>query len=191
MLGGVILALAMLASPGAGAAPPSAPRVTDLDGRAIDAYGLARASATATVFVFVRIDCPVSNRYAPEIRRLAADFSGVGVRFYLVYPNPDATPEQVRRHLAEYGYELPALRDPAGELAAATGVEITPEVAVIVPDGSVVYHGRIDDRWVSFAEIRAAPRRRELAETLSALAAGRAVEARPTRAIGCWIEDLH
>ena len=41
-----------------------------------------------TVLIFVSTDCPVSNRYAPEITRLLEEFSPRGVRFQLVYPNP-------------------------------------------------------------------------------------------------------
>ena len=44
-------------------------RVVDLDGRRIDPFAAAPA-IRANAFVFTTTDCPISNRYAPEIRRL-------------------------------------------------------------------------------------------------------------------------
>lgn len=181
--------------------PSTGPRldlgsVVDLDGREVDPRALAERTGTAAVFVFTRIDCPISNRYAPEVRRLARAFAADGVRFYLVYPNPKATAEEIRAHLADYGYdagdgdELPALRDPLQTLAAAVGTEVTPEAAVLDTGGRLVYRGRIDDRWVAFGKLRAEPTRRDLQEVLTALVAGDPVEPRTTRAVGCFIEDL-
>ena len=51
----------------------------DLQGRAVDP--LANAEARLSVLVFLRSDCPISNRYAPEIRRLHARFAPRGVAF--------------------------------------------------------------------------------------------------------------
>lgn len=170
--------------------------VLDLQGRAVDPETLARQAGTASVFLFTRIDCPISNRYAPEVQRLAATFAADGVRFYLVYPNPNATAPDIRAHLADYGYDsaggdgLMALRDPRQALASATGVAVTPEAAVLDTGGRLVYRGRIDDRWVAFGQVRAKPIRRDLQEVLSALVAGDPVEPRTTRAVGCFIEDL-
>lgn len=170
--------------------------VLDLQGRAVDPESLARRAGTAAVFVFTRIDCPISNRYAPEVQRLAVAFAADGVRFYLVYPNPEATAEDIRVHLADYGYhseagsELAALRDPRQALATATGADVTPEAAVLDADGRLVYRGRIDDRWVAFGQLRAEPTRRDLQDVLTALAAGETVEPRTTRGVGCFIGDL-
>src|SRR5580765_5831342 len=56
-------------------------------------------ATTANVFLFTSSDCPISNRYAPEYRRLNEAFESRGVRFWLVYPNPADSPEVVRAHL--------------------------------------------------------------------------------------------
>ena len=52
-----------------------------------------------TVLIFVSIDCPVSNRYAPEIKRLHEEFTSRGVSFRLVYPNPLDDEAAIGRHL--------------------------------------------------------------------------------------------
>jgi len=45
----------------------------DLEGKSVNP--LADSSAKAVVFIFTRADCPISNRYAPEVRRLSASFA--------------------------------------------------------------------------------------------------------------------
>ncbi|HVG86104.1 MAG TPA: hypothetical protein VM820_16370, partial [Vicinamibacterales bacterium] len=45
--------------------------VVDLDGRPVNPLRVP-AEARAHVLVFTTTDCPISNRYAPEITRLAA-----------------------------------------------------------------------------------------------------------------------
>ena len=62
-------------------------RVQNIDGEAVDPFA-APAGVTAIVFLFTSTECPISNRYAPEVRRLAAAFAPKGVVFRLIYPNP-------------------------------------------------------------------------------------------------------
>src|SRR4029453_7812840 len=61
-------------------------RLPDLDGRQVEP--LRVKDAKAIVFIFLRTDCPISNRYAPEVRRLHDKFAKIGVKFWLVYPDP-------------------------------------------------------------------------------------------------------
>lgn len=175
---------------GPSALGPGDRTLLDLDDRPVSPRSLARVAGSAAVFVFTRTDCSISNRYAPEMRRLADAFSASGVRFALVFPDPDATGDEIRRHLSEFGYDLLALRDPDHAFAAATGAVTTPEAVVLDATGRLLYRGRIDDRWESFGQLRAEPTRRDLEEVLSELAAGGRPSFRATRAVGCRIEDL-
>ena len=67
--------------------------VTDPDGRPVAPLA---GPAPATVLLFTAVDCPISDRYAPEVRRLAARFGAAGVRFWLVYANAGELPAAVR-----------------------------------------------------------------------------------------------
>jgi len=82
-------------------APAQRLRVVDLENRLVDPFQAA-ADAKAIVFVFTSVDCPISNRYAPAIRRLYDTFGPKGVRFSLIYPNPTESPEAIRNHLKAY-----------------------------------------------------------------------------------------
>src|SRR5436190_2515665 len=109
------------------APPPPSPGLAlkDPDGRLVDPF-LAAESSSAIVFLFASVDCPVSNRYAPEIRRLHETFAPKNVAFWLVYPNPADTPDAVREHLKAFEYPVHALLDPRHDLVKVTRVSITP-----------------------------------------------------------------
>lgn len=163
-------------------------RLPDLDGRQIEP--LRANDAKAIVFIFIRTDCPVSNRYAPEVRRLHDKFAKSGVRFWLVYPDPDESGQIIRKHIKEYEYRLRALRDPEHKLVKITGAQVTPEAAVFLPGGRMVYRGRIDDRYVALGKARPAPKTRDLEQVLEAILEGKQVTNKTTAAIGCFIPDL-
>jgi hypothetical protein len=109
------------------------------------------------------------------------------VRFYLVYADPTTTAAAAKAHMATYGYHCSALLDPHGALAARVGATVTPEVAVIGAGGTVLYRGRVDDRYVAFGRKRPAATTHDLRDAISAVLAGRAVRVARTTAVGCPI----
>jgi hypothetical protein len=142
------------------------------------------------VCLFARTDCPVSNSYAPEVRRIYEKFSPRGVGFYLVYPDPDETAAMIEKHLKDYSYPFAAFRDPKHELVKLAGAKITPEAAVFDREGKLLYRGRIDDRYVDFGKMRLAPTVRDLEQALEAVLAGKPAPAAGGPAIGCFIADV-
>lgn len=164
--------------------------VQALSGSPLDALQTP-AGEKAIVLIFTSTDCPISNRYAPELRRIAEAFRAKGVAFRLVYPSPSEDARSIREHMVAYSYTgvFESFRDPKFELVKLTGARITPE-AVIVAGGKVVYRGRIDDRYVDLGRERPAATRRDLFEALTAIVAGKPVAQATTQAVGCFIADL-
>ena len=164
--------------------------VQALSGAPVDALQ-APDGTKAVVFIFTSTDCPISNRYAPEVRRIADAFGSKGVVFRLVYPSPSESAPAIREHLAAYSLAGigEAVRDPKLALVRFAGVDVTPEVAVVV-GGRVVYRGRIDDRYVELGRERPAATQRDLFDALSAILAGKPVAHATTKAVGCFISDL-
>ena len=159
--------------------------VVDLSGRARDPF--SNPTARAVVLIFVSIECPICGRYAPEIQQLQARFSKQDVAFWFVQPADDESPEATRRYLKEFGYSMDLVRDPKRVLVQRAGATITPEAAVFLPDGTMAYRGRIDDRYADFGKTRPAPTRRELADALESILAGRPVAVTNAPAVGCSI----
>lgn len=158
---------------------------TDLTGRQVQLF----ATGKPTVLVFVRTDCPISNRYAPELERLYREYSGRAA-FYLVYADPAETADGIRKHISDYGYTFGALRDPDHELVKLAKAHVTPEAAVFSARGELLYHGRIDDRYIDFGKYRTEPTVHDLEDALRAVVAGKPVAVSSTRAIGCFLADV-
>jgi Redoxin len=162
-------------------------QVTDLRGNPVDPL-LDRAKAR--VLLFVRTDCPITNRYAPELRRIAQHFAQSPVDFFLVYSGTSETASVVQEHLRQYMFPGTALLDPRHELAQRSHATTAPEAAVFDRTGTLLYLGRIDDRWISFGRSRPQPTVHDLEAAISAVLAGKEPEPQRTRAIGCSLGDV-
>jgi hypothetical protein len=160
----------------------------DLDGRPVDP--LVQSAGRVVVLTFVRADCPISNRYAPTLREIQGRFAPRGVCFYLVYPDPHATPDEIRGHVAQYDFGMPPLLDPDHALVKLARATVTPEAAVFDRRGKLVYRGRIDDRHVEFGKSRPAPTTHDLEDAIAAALANETVPVTTTEAVGCFIADL-
>jgi len=178
-------ALCLGAAPLISAAPQGFPN--DLDGKPFDPFRAAQGKVV--VLIFVRTDCPVSNRYAPAIQQLGAKNAGRAV-FFLVYPSKKETADSIRKHDREFGYRLAALRDPQHILVKESQAQITPEAAVFDANRRLVYHGRIDNLYEDFGHARKSATTHELADAIEAAIAGKKLTANATPAVGCYISDL-
>jgi hypothetical protein len=184
----------LLASPFAKAAetdPDTFLYGKDIDGR--DVTSLTLPSAQYVAAIFVATDCPISNRYLPEIARLSREFSPRGVHLWLIYPNPGDTLAAVRTHQSQYpvAASLPQLIAPDVRFLAHAHVHVTPEAAIFRADAvmsqPVLWHGRVDDRYLTFGTQRPTATRHDLADSLNAALAGRQPASAPAPPVGCAI----
>jgi hypothetical protein len=143
----------------------------------------------AQVLLFIRSDCPISNRYAPELQRLYKRYSPSGIGFLLVYPEAGLTVTAMNQHGHDYGYSIPAVLDPDHRYVARAKAHVTPEAAVFVKD-RLVYLGRIDDWYADIGKARVQPEHRDLDQELSAILADKIPPFHETKAVGCVIENL-
>jgi thiol-disulfide isomerase/thioredoxin len=160
---------------------------TDLEGKPFDPFRAALGKVV--VLIFVRTDCPISNRYAPLVQQLSAQFADKAA-FFLVYPDKKETADTIRKHDREFGYTFAALRDPQHFLVKRSGAQITPEAAVFDANRRLVYHGRIDNLYEDFGHARKTATTHELADAIEAAIAGKTPTEKATHAVGCYISDL-
>jgi peroxiredoxin len=172
------------------------PRAGETPARAVKDFALLDAQGRkhtadawkdrkAVVLVFLGTECPVSNGYAPEYRRLVEAYTGKGVLFHGVHPDPDVTAEAAAKHAAEYRLPWVVLLDPTQGVAKQAGVKVVPEAVVLSPKGQVLYRGRIDDLYTRDGKRREEPKTRDLEEALKAVLAGKAPPVAQTEAFGC------
>ena len=166
----------------------------DINGRDVTSLAGPNTGTKGAKFIaaiFVATDCPVSNRYLPLLARMSTQFAPQGVRLWLVYPNPGDSLAAVRAHQLKYpDASLPQLIAPDPRFLAHAHVHVTPEAAIFHRDAMqqpVLWHGRIDDRYLSFGTQRPAATRHDLADALNALLEGRQPTPHAAPPIGCAI----
>lgn len=161
---------------------------TDLEGAR---YEPMKPEGVASVMIFVTVDCPISNTYAPEIQSIVRDFEGEPVEFYLVHVDPSVTVEAARSHADDFSLSCTILMDPTQKLVKTVGATVTPEAAVISKDGTLVYRGRIDNLYGDLGSKRPlGATRHELRDAITAVLAGEPVSVERTEAVGCYIPEI-
>ena len=110
----------------------------------------------AIVVFFTTTDCPLSNNDVPEMNRTRRDYESRGVAFYAVQADTTIAEAEVLQHAKEYQFTFPVLFDPHQILAKMTGATTIPSAAVLTPDGTLLYLGRIDNRVEDFDKRRPA-----------------------------------
>ncbi len=163
--------------------------IRDIDG--VRRQPLLAAPGHAAALFFVTEDCPVSNYYSHEIRRICEDYAHRGLGCSLVYADPATTDERARRHAAEYGHgDYPKIVDRNQALIGATHAAITPTAVVIRSDASIAYRGRIDNFYAAIGQPRRIVTEHDLRDALDAVFSGRPVAKPETPVVGCYIDDL-
>ena len=161
--------------------------VHDIDGVMRQPFNVEKGHVEA--LFFVTNDCPVSNYYAHEIRRICDEYARRGAGCALVYTDPAMTDEQARKHSAEYGHgAYPKIVDRNHELVKAAGAAINPTAVLVRPDGSIAYRGRIDNSFASIGVQRRVVTEHDLRDALDEVIAGRPVAKPETQPIGCYIQ---
>src|SRR5262249_32627254 len=145
------------------------------------------SEAKAVLLFFVAPDCPISNSYVPDMNRIREAYSPRGVRVYAVQSDPGSAPSEAGRYAREFRYSFPMLLDIRHGLVALAGATVTPQAAVLSPDGAVLYLGRIDNRVEDFDKRRLAATEHDLRDALESILAGKPVSQPRTKSIGCAI----
>lgn len=167
--------------------PSSDAKMKGVDGRSLslaDAQG-----AKGTLVVFTCNECPYVKGWEKRIAELghAAQAKGIGV-IAVNSNDPAVVPgdgfEPMKARAQELGLKFPYVMDESSALARAFGATRTPEAFLFDASGKLVYHGTIDDN----VKDPSAVKQRYLADAIEALAAGREVAVKETKALGCGIK---
>jgi peroxiredoxin len=141
----------------------------------------------AVVVFFTTTDCPLSNNDVPEMNRTQRDYESRGVAFYAVQADTTIADADAVQHTKDYQFSFPVLFDPHQVLTKMTGATTIPSAAVLTPDGTLLYLGRIDNLVEDFNIRRQVPTKFDLREALDAVLDGKPVAHSRTKAFGCAI----
>lgn len=140
----------------------------------------------ALVVVFLGVECPLSNLYAPALVSLARELEPLDTQLIGVDSNQQDTLGEINAFAQRHQLTFPIVKDVASRLADRLEAKRVTEAFVLDRRGIVRYSGRIDDQY-GIGVRRAAPSRRDLAEAVAEVVKGRAVTTPVTEAAGCFI----
>lgn len=167
-------------------APLATMKMKNVDGKEIAIADVAGKSGTLVIFTCNH--CPFVKAWETRIAEIGNAYRNKEIGVIAINPNdPVAYPEDsyvaMQARAKARGFEFPYVVDATSAVALAFGASHTPECYLFDKDGKLVYHGAVDDdkdvtkvtqHW--------------LADALDAVASGKAVPVKETKAIGCSIK---
>ena len=149
----------------------------------------------ATVWLFISTDCPICNGYQPELERMRARYSPLGIDFIGVYPEVPLSAQEVADHVRDFAITYPTVIDSDRSLRKRFSVRFVPEVIVTagghgaaVDQSAFLYRGRIDDQYPERGSRRPSATEHDLENALQAITTGRVPNVRVTTPVGCVLE---
>jgi peroxiredoxin len=149
------------------------------------------ADSKLVVVAFVGTECPQARLYASRLVELAEAFKPRGVAFIAVDANQQDSATELAHYAQTHKIEFPLLKDAGNVIADQMGAVRTPEVFLLDADRVVRYWGRVDDQYgfqgAGVAYQLDKPRRRDLAEAVEEVLAGKPVSVAVANSQGCHI----
>ena len=142
---------------------------------------------TLKVIVFIDTECPISQSYMPELRKLAEQYQSRNVQFESVFPVYTATDKEIRSFLKKYGVLFHGFPDKDHKTASRYHAKVMPEVVLLDTNGQTVYQGAIDNWYTGLGKNRPKPTEFYLHDAIEATLNNNPVMTRRTEAVGCLI----
>ena len=168
------------------------PRVAAFSLPGISGEALTRESLgehKAAVLLFIDVTCPLARGYAPEFSRIAKHYGEKGIRVVGVFPDPELTAGAAAEFGEKFALRFPLYLDSDQKLAHTIGITRVPEAAVLAPDGTLKYRGRIDNWYSLEGKRRPKPTRHDLRNALDAILAGEDPDPAIVPCYGCFLPE--
>jgi peroxiredoxin len=150
----------------------------------------------ALLVIFLCAHCPYVLHVAPELARIARDYSGKSVAIIGITSNdvaqyPQDAPAPTAEWAEKEGLSFSILYDEAQDVARVFSAACTPDFFLFGPDRKLVYRGQIDDSRPSRGADRPGLGQlngKDIRAAIDAVLAGRPVNAEQMPSIGCNIK---
>ncbi|MFQ6133640.1 MAG: thioredoxin family protein [Armatimonadota bacterium] len=162
-------------------------RLKGIDG---SEYSLASfAGKQACAVIFSCNHCPYVKAWEDRMVQIQADYADKGVALIAINSNdatkyPEDSFDNMIQRAQEKNFNFPYVADESQEVARAYGAERTPEVFLLDAEGTVRYHGAIDDNYENPDAVQS----QYLRDALDAVLAGQQPATAETPSVGCTIK---
>ena len=165
-------------------------KLTSIDGKEVSLADLSK-DGKIVVLEWFNPDCPFVKKHHDHAKTMKETYEKYkDKKVSWVAINSGAPGEQGYgqdrnvKARKDYGIEYPVLLDESGKVGQAYGAKRTPEFFIIATDGTIAYHGAIDDN----NDAKTVGKMNYVSAALDALLAGKKVEKTETKAYGCSVK---
>jgi hypothetical protein len=149
--------------------------------------GAVQAQKTQ-ILLFWSESCPICIFYGPEIRSLQNKF-GDQTDWTFVFPNAASSDSSAAAYLSKNQLSGKIVVENATQWVSNYAIEVTPEVVLLSPQGTILYAGRIDNSYEKIGRRRYKATATELADRLTLIADKQTFTYIRTRAVGCFLHS--
>lgn len=141
------------------------------------------------IIVFMCNHCPYVKATLARLIAIQNDYSDRGVQLVGINPNdannyPEDSFEKMKTLVKEKSVPFPYLMDETQEIARKYDAVCTPDVYVYGAERTLLYRGRIDDKWQDESKVV----QKDLRNALDAMLAGQPVSEKQIPSMGCSIK---
>lgn len=140
-----------------------------------------------TVWVFLAVDCPISQKYISELRRIDSVYATRKLRVRGIIPGK-INSKEVKTFVEEYAIKFPVLIDRDFTHVRKFHATITPEAILVDRQGQVLYQGAIDNWFFDLGKYRQRVTEHYLQDAIDSTMQGNTPVVRKTEAVGCIIQ---
>jgi hypothetical protein len=140
-----------------------------------------------TVWVFLAVDCPISQKYISELRRIDSIYTGHKLRVRGIVPGK-VNPNEVKTFVDEYAIKFPVSIDRDFTDVRRFHATVTPEAILVGRQGQVLYQGAIDNWFFDLGKYRQRVTEHYLQDAIDEVLQGKMPAVRKTEAVGCIIQ---
>jgi len=162
-----------------------APDFTSYDAISNDAVSLDSllAAHRAVILIFVSTQSIYSNGYNTRIEDIFNKYGESGVNIVGINSNEDESDQDVVEQKFEHKLDFQILKDNDNVVADKYGATVTPEAFLIDTNGTIIYHGRIDNS-LEINKVKT----HDLTDALDAYLAGKPILTPETKPFG---DEIH
>ena len=141
------------------------------------------------VLVFADTECPITQSYMPELKKMSEEYRSKNVHFESIFPVYTVKDPEIKVFLKRYGITFPGYTDKEHRIVRKYHAKVMPEVVLIDANGQVVYQGAIDNWYAGLGKNRPKPTEFYLRNAIEATLNGNLIQTKKTEAIGCLINN--
>jgi len=126
--------------------PPFSAQLMDVSGETPTTAVFDSTTANRiTTYMVVGVNCPTTRAYSERVSQLQKLYAPKEVDFVFIYSNREDTLDGKIAFHRERQLGGKLIDDQGGEIAKKFGAKHTSEIFVANKEGSIVYHGAVDD----------------------------------------------